>query len=76
MLRPLKQGVDELCLEHVTVTERLDQHFSFGNDRQHNASRTGLGLPEEPVKEFIVRLFPVEEIDECAGVEAESTGPR
>jgi len=76
VLRPLKQGIDEIRLEHVTLPERLDQHLRFGNDGKDDAPSTGLGVSEQPVKERIVRVHPVEEIDQRAGIEAEPAGPR
>jgi hypothetical protein len=75
VLRPLKQSVDEIRLEHVTVTQRLDQHLRLGDDGKDNDPSACLALPEQPVKKLIVRFFPVEEIDQRAGIEAEPAGP-
>jgi hypothetical protein len=76
VLRPLKQGLDKFHLPHVTFPEGLDQHLRLGNDGQYDASITGLGFLEQLVEKRVVRLCPVEEIDQRARIEAEPAGLR
>jgi len=76
VLRPLEQGLDKFHLPDVTFPERLDQHLRLGNDGQYDASITGLGFSEQPVERRVVRLCPVEEVDQRARIEAEPAGLR